>query len=119
MIKIWLFFLLAVLTCGYAWLVQLGLGIFNMMYDPAFLGEPSLLTRMMTSSTSIVFWQVSGFASLLICIYWANIRCKSLGTREPVTLPALCHSTWIIASFLWIVFFSLDPFFVVGYSLGS
>ena len=119
MIKGLMFVLVSLLTIGYAWLVQLGLGFLSVLYDPASLGGVALLTVLFTSLSSIMFWQIAAFGSLLICTYWACSRNKSMKNTESVFLPALVHVTWIVTSFMWIAAAAFDPFLEVGYVLGG
>ncbi len=105
-----LFAFLILLTIGYAYLIRLGLGIFDILYNPASHGAMPFLSRITADMSTVIVWQISAFVSLFACMLWAFLRSRSSHQHDSFLLPAVLHITWLAMSLVWNAVGALYPF---------
>ncbi len=107
--------LMGLLTFGYTCTIRLGLGIFNILYDPANLGQLSDFSTVTASMSMIDVWQYFAWGSFIACLIWGVIRQKHGASPEPHVIPWICHLTIILASFFLNTVGALSPFISPAY----
>jgi len=107
--------LMGLLTFGYTCTIRLGLGMFDIMYDPAQMGGLSEFSTFTASLAMIDIWQYLAWSSLIACLIWGSIRQKRDQFQEPHLTPWICHLTVILASFFLNVVGALSPLIIPAY----
>lgn len=105
-----LFAFLTLLTIGYACLIRLGLGIFDIFFNPDTHGVMPLLSRITAEMSTVIVWQILAFVSLFACMLWAFFRSRSSHQKDSFILPAALHITWLATSLVWNAVGALYPF---------
>ena len=112
---IFIYALMALLTFGYTCLIRLGLGIFNILYDPKQMGELNTFSRLTAGLGMVDIWQYLAWGSLLTGLIWGSIRARRGDAAEPHMLPWVCHLTFILAAFFLNSTGALSPLVVPAY----
>ncbi|MFQ5763768.1 MAG: hypothetical protein ACE5GT_02465 [Rhodospirillales bacterium] len=110
MLAIVLTALLSLITIGYVWLIQLGVGTFDALYDPIVLGKLPFLSSMTADFAVVIIWQILAFFSLFACMIWSFFRSRSSERQDAIMLPAVFHLAWLFTSLVWIAVGALYPF---------
>ncbi len=107
--------LMGLMTFGYTCTIRLGLGIFNILYDPGKMGALSTFAHLTASQSMIDLWQYLAWGSFLISVMWGMARARHGDFPEPHATPWVCHLTLILCAFFLNVTGALSPFVMPVY----
>jgi len=111
---VFIYSLMGLFTLGYACAIRLGLGIFDILYEPE-MESLSLVSQWMAHRSMIEFWQTLAWISLALNLYWGIHRSRKEVSPEKHALPCLCHLGWVLTCLFWNIVGALDPFISPAY----
>lgn len=114
--KIFLYSLLIILTAGYCWFIELGMGAYRILLANDNLTCWSILTDVLAIHP--LPWQLLAIASLLINSAVAFIGSKEKGSSKSHMAGALCHICWIGACCFLHGIGMMEPFIIRTYVIG-